>query len=297
MDQPLRRALRDERRTILRDWGTAAIVVTHDFTEAYQLGDRIVVYEAGRVINPPPAPSCCGNRPRSRWPGSGSNICETVAKATPDRIQIRWRRKARPWKQSTRPRAPTCTSARRSHRVLHPARYVRLIRKIAGHRTLRIPHRPHGGRGRGQADLGTTWTLRIRLDEPGKPAQGDYDLEVEVPRLVYEILEIDRDRHWQLSIHRGSSRCCPRDVQDRPSLAVQGIRRQYSPGWSLTVPALDIQAAELLAVIGPNGSSKSTLLRVLGLLETPDEGEVRYLGERVSPKDGLTVRRRMAMVL
>jgi hypothetical protein len=51
--------------------------------------------------------------------------------------------------------------------------------------------------------------LRIRLDEPGTPAQGDYDLEVEVPRLVYEILEIDRDRHWQLSIHRGSIQVLP----------------------------------------------------------------------------------------
>jgi tungstate transport system ATP-binding protein len=81
-----------------------------------------------------------------------------------------------------------------------------------------------------------------------------------------------------------------------PILAVRDIRRQYSPGWLLTIPALDIRAGELLAVIGPNGSGKSTLLRVLGLLETPDEGEVRYLGERVSPKDGLTVRRRMAMV-
>jgi hypothetical protein len=60
-----------------------------------------------------------------------------------------------------------------------------------------------------EADLGTTWTLRIRLDEPGTPAQGDYDLEVEVPRLVYEILEIDRDRHWQLSIHRGSIQVLP----------------------------------------------------------------------------------------
>jgi molybdopterin-binding protein len=81
-----------------------------------------------------------------------------------------------------------------------------------------------------------------------------------------------------------------------PILAVRDIRRQYAHAFSLTITALDVRTAEVLAVIGPNGSGKSTLLRVLGLLETPDEGEVRYLGERVSPKDGLTVRRRMAMV-
>jgi len=59
------------------------------------------------------------------------------------------------------------------------------------------------------ADFGTTWTLRLRLDEPGPPAQGDHDLEVEVPSLVYEILDIERDRHWELSIHRGSIHVLP----------------------------------------------------------------------------------------
>jgi hypothetical protein len=30
-----------------------------------------------------------------------------------------------------------------------------------------------------------------------------------VPRLVYEILEIGRDRRWQLSMHRGSIQILP----------------------------------------------------------------------------------------
>jgi hypothetical protein len=60
-----------------------------------------------------------------------------------------------------------------------------------------------------EEDFGTTWSLRMRLSEPGTPAQGDYDLEVEVPHLVYEILEIERDRRWQFSIHRGSIHVLP----------------------------------------------------------------------------------------
>ena len=50
---------------------------------------------------------------------------------------------------------------------------------------------------------------RVRLDAPRPPAQGDYDVEVHVPHLVYEILEIERDRHWQFSIHRGSIHVLP----------------------------------------------------------------------------------------
>jgi len=55
-----------------------------------------------------------------------------------------------------------------------------------------------------EVDLGVARLLMLRLDEPGPPAQGDYDLEVEVPRFVYEALRIDQHRDWQFSIHRGS---------------------------------------------------------------------------------------------
>jgi hypothetical protein len=61
----------------------------------------------------------------------------------------------------------------------------------------------------GEADQGATWSLRVRLDEPGPPAQGVYDLEVEVPGLVYEILDIGRERAWEFSIHRGSIHVLP----------------------------------------------------------------------------------------
>src|SRR5262249_56664895 len=54
LDAPLRRALRDELRTLLGTVRTAAVLVTHDFTEAYRLGDRIVVYDAGRVVQSAP---------------------------------------------------------------------------------------------------------------------------------------------------------------------------------------------------------------------------------------------------
>ena len=77
--------------------------------------------------------------------------------------------------------------------------YVRLIRKDRG--VMDPVHHMNllSGEIVREADFGTTFTLYVRLDVPGRPAQGDYDLEVEVPRLVYEILEIGRDRHWQLS--------------------------------------------------------------------------------------------------
>ncbi len=75
-----------------------------------------------------------------------------------------------------------------------------------------------------------------------------------------------------------------------------GIRVAHGERTVLDVPALDVRQGEILAIIGPNGAGKSTLLRVLGLLEAPAAGEVRFRGARVTARDGLALRRRMASV-
>jgi hypothetical protein len=131
----------------------------------------------------------------------------TVVKATPDRIQLRWR--GHLLKAVNSPSRSYLPAPDSPIAFFVRPEYVRLIRKDRG-----APDPGHhmnlmSGRIVDETDFGTTWALRLRLDEPGAPAQGEYDLEVEVPRLVYEILEIARDRHWQLSIHRGSIQVLP----------------------------------------------------------------------------------------
>ena len=48
---------------------------------------------------------------------------------------------------------------------------------------------------------------------------------------------------------------------------------------------LDIQAGELLALTGPSGAGKSTFLHVVGTLDAPTAGEVRFEGRDVFARD------------
>ncbi|OGL00890.1 MAG: hypothetical protein A3J45_08775 [Candidatus Rokubacteria bacterium RIFCSPHIGHO2_02_FULL_69_13] len=79
-------------------------------------------------------------------------------------------------------------------------------------------------------------------------------------------------------------------------VTLSGVQVAYGGAVVLEVPALEIQAGEILAVIGPNGAGKSTLLRVIGLLEAPTAGEVRFKGGTVGGSGVLAARRRMATV-
>ena len=210
LDAPLRRALRDELRSILSGWGTAAVVVTHDFTEAYRLADRIIVYESGRVIQAAPRAELLwqpASEAVARVMGLRNVLHGTVVKAMPDRIQIAWRGHVLEAVNSPthsylpQPESPIAFFIR--------PEYVRLVRKDRS-----APDAAHHmnlmrGTVAGEADFGTVWSLRMRLDAAGAPAQGDFDLEVEVPHLVYEILDIEHDRHWEFSIHRGSIHVLP----------------------------------------------------------------------------------------
>jgi putative ABC transport system ATP-binding protein len=45
---------------------------------------------------------------------------------------------------------------------------------------------------------------------------------------------------------------------------------------------LDIKQGEFLAIMGPSGCGKSTLLNILGLLDSPTDGEFFFLGQEIS---------------
>jgi lipoprotein-releasing system ATP-binding protein len=71
-----------------------------------------------------------------------------------------------------------------------------------------------------------------------------------------------------------------------PVIEARGVRRGFLQG-SLTREVLRgvdlaVRPGEFAAVLGPSGSGKSTLLNLLGLMDSPDAGEVLVLGRGAS---------------
>ena len=217
LDAPLRRQLRDELLQTIRDWGKATVLVTHDLSEAYQLADRVVVYDQGRVLQSASRSDLLW-RPASeavaRITGMRNILSGTVVKVAPDRIWIGWRDMV--LEAANVPRHPYLPATGSRIAFLVQPDNVRLIRK----------DRPEGESDRftnvmsgtvvRQTDLGLTWALAFRLDQPGEPAQGHFDLEIEVSRLVFEMLRLDEDHRWRATVNPSAVQVLPsREADDR----------------------------------------------------------------------------------
>jgi len=68
-------------------------------------------------------------------------------------------------------------------------------------------------------------------------------------------------------------------------IQITNIHKSYHNGQSrlhvLRGITLNIEAGEMISVMGPSGSGKSTLLNILGILDSQDEGEYILNGQKI----------------
>jgi len=72
--------------------------------------------------------------------------------------------------------------------------------------------------------------------------------------------------------------------QDKPIIHVENLRKSFGSLEVLQGITETIYEGEVVSVIGPSGGGKSTFLRCLNLLETPDEGKVFFRGTDITDK-------------
>jgi molybdopterin-binding protein len=78
------------------------------------------------------------------------------------------------------------------------------------------------------------------------------------------------------------STATPRQAE---TLAAERLVRSYGGRRVVDVDRLAVSPGEVLAILGPNGADKSTLFRLMILLERPDAGRILYHGRAVRPGD------------
>jgi tungstate transport system ATP-binding protein len=65
---------------------------------------------------------------------------------------------------------------------------------------------------------------------------------------------------------------------------LKNVTKTYGDNTVLDDVTLQVQEGEILALLGPNGSGKTTILKILAFIESPTNGEVKFLGEAVNFK-------------
>ena len=68
-----------------------------------------------------------------------------------------------------------------------------------------------------------------------------------------------------------------------PLFEIHALKHIYAERPVLDIDRLTIAGGAITGLVGPNGSGKSTLLRMLGSIERPTEGDIRYNGKPIAP--------------
>lgn len=79
-----------------------------------------------------------------------------------------------------------------------------------------------------------------------------------------------------------------------PAISVRGLRKSFGPIEVLKGIDMEAREGEVVSILGSSGSGKSTMLRCINMLETPDAGEVTVAGETIKLKSAGVGKSRLA---
>ena len=72
---------------------------------------------------------------------------------------------------------------------------------------------------------------------------------------------------------------------NEPMIKIRNLTMSFGSVTPLKNINLDVQRGDIIALIGPSGTGKSTLLRLINRLETPTSGSIIVDGEDITAPD------------
>ena len=81
-------------------------------------------------------------------------------------------------------------------------------------------------------------------------------------------------------------------------IRIEHLRKEYEKTTPLKDLSVEIHTGDVISVIGPSGTGKSTLIRCINMLEKPTSGKIFVAGEEITAKGAniARIRRKMGMV-
>src|SRR3974377_1247320 len=83
-----------------------------------------------------------------------------------------------------------------------------------------------------------------------------------------------------------SYRCCDAEAsmspETAPLLHIEGLVKRFGAFHALDGLNFNLQAGEILGLVGPNGSGKTTCINVISGLYAPEQGKVFFGGRDVT---------------
>ncbi|ATD69297.1 MULTISPECIES: ABC transporter ATP-binding protein [Gordonia] len=80
-------------------------------------------------------------------------------------------------------------------------------------------------------------------------------------------------------------------MSDQPAISVSGLRKAFGDNTVLDGIDISVPAGSVFALLGPNGSGKTTTVKILSTLAQPDSGEIRIAGlDPASDRDAICAR-------
>jgi iron complex transport system ATP-binding protein len=81
-----------------------------------------------------------------------------------------------------------------------------------------------------------------------------------------------------------------------PVFAIRDVAFGYGGAFRLDLASFDVVEGEILGLVGPNSSGKTTLLRLLSKVHAPDGGEIRFRGRPLGAVSRVALAREVAVV-
>ena len=80
-------------------------------------------------------------------------------------------------------------------------------------------------------------------------------------------------------------------------IEIRHLKKEYDSVTPLKDVSLTVRDGDVISVIGPSGTGKSTLIRCINLLEKPTDGQILVNGEDITAKgyDVKKARQKMAI--